>query len=99
MSTAPLAVHELVAYLPATRAMLDDAPWMSAWFEYRLLPKRPLSLRERLTGWQHFTASNGLALHWRVGWRATLYDVTHPVEWWKRRHPQPIDDYGDEWDI
>lgn len=89
-------VEKLAAWVPMSKEAFEEGPLVRAEIEWLMAAPRSLTLRERVTGWQSFTSSEGYPLTWRVGWRAALYWLTHPVEWWKRTHyvPEPDpDDY------
>jgi hypothetical protein len=93
-----MTVEKMEAWMPFTAEAVEDGPLTRAMIEWLLLtPARPLTLRERLTGWRKFTSSEGYVLTFRVGWRAALYDLTHPIEWWKRAHYAPEPDPEDSW--
>lgn len=67
------------AWTPMTEEQLADGPGLRALVEYLATDRRP-TLRERLTGWQHFTSTEGVGVVIRIGWRAALYDLRHPPE-------------------
>lgn len=85
-------VEKLSAWIPVTSAMIADAMPLNAMIEYHLAGSRPLTLRERLTGWRSFTARSGYTIRMRVGWRASVYWLVHPIENWRRHHPSREDD-------
>lgn len=82
-------IQKMTSWMPVTTEWLDDASRVQAFIEYHLVggSVRRLSVRERITGWGHFTARDGYQLTFRVGWRADLYWITHPIENWRRHHP------------
>lgn len=79
--TPPVTYTTARVYM--SREAIDDAMWLGpqlhAWMEYILAGDDgrlgPLTMAERITGLRSFTASNGVTIKARVGWRAELHDV------------------------
>jgi hypothetical protein len=63
-------VEKISVWMPTTAEAMADAPYLLAVFEYHTVGAVPLTLRERVTGYRHFTSSEGLEMRFYVGWRA-----------------------------
>ena len=82
----------LSTWMPVTREALADAPAMSALIEYSLSDPRPLTIRERLTGWRAFTSRDGYTIRMRVGWRLVIDRLKRPVNTWRQHRSDRLDD-------
>ena len=81
---------KISTWMAVSQEAIDDAPYTQAHVDLLFSGERerPLALRERITGWRYFTANNDITITIRVGWRATVYDVLHPLAWYRRTHPR-----------
>lgn len=68
-------VQSLATWIPVTRGAIADGQFTRAILEYRLTGPAPLTLRERITGYRRWTASNGVKLTIKVSWRGTLQSI------------------------
>ena len=69
-----------MAMLPMTHEVMEDAPYMAATLEMLFAPRPEPTPAQRITGWRSFTASNGITIRERFGWRLEKWLAEHPPE-------------------
>jgi hypothetical protein len=81
-------VQKMSVWVPMTAEAILDSAYLRATVEYHMFAGRAaLTLRERLTGYRHFTSSQGFRLTlyvgWRARWRAFMESLARPI--WRDR--------------